>query len=239
MGVQLLLRTNYVDSMKRIIEYIYSKFISVQIFLIRFIFGLIFNFRLIGLGSLVFIAVVSLFRWNGAELTNNVLIVCGLIFLASVFEDIQKWNLWGFAGEKKNLYDIPQGNSVSKDAQRPSPEEVSKEENKPLQFMPNEEGNFLKLAFEIERLLRIMTSVTELKDIHPTVNIKQVVNQLNSKGIITDQGKAQIEAILWLRNLLVHGRGNEINEKALVDGTSLAFSLYTEIHNWLNPQNEK
>jgi hypothetical protein len=222
--------------LRKFIEYIYSKFIAVQVFIIRFVFGLLFNFRFIGLLTLVFIAIASLFNIGNAKLTNEILVLCAFIFLASTLSELKNWNLFnGFIkGETKDLSHIPENGGINSSQTKPTSQEVEEAENKPLQLMADDKGNFLALAFEIERLLRVLATVTLNKDVPSTTSAKKVVDDLHSVGMVTDLGKQQIEAIRWLRNLLVHGRDSEINQETLLNGIRLAYSLYNEIYNWLN-----
>lgn len=227
---------------RKFIEYTYSKFVAVQVFIIRFVFGLLFNFRLIGLLTLVFIAIASLFNINNAKLTNEILVLCAFIFIASTLSELKNWNIFnGFLkGETKDLSHIPESGGINSNQSKPTTQEVEEAENKPLQLMAYDKGNFLALAFEIERLLRVLATVTLNKDVPSTENPKKVVEDLHSIGMLTDLGKQQIEAIRWLTNLLVQGRDAEITKETLRDGIRLAYSLYNEIYQWLNkPESEK
>jgi len=229
------------SNLKKFIEYIYSKFISDQIFIIRFVFGLLFNFRLIGLLTLVFITLTSLFGLWNAKLTNEVLVLCAMIFLASTLSELKSWNFFNglLKGETKDLGEIPVNGGIDTTKNPPNTKEVKEAENKPIQLMPYEKGNFLVLAFEIERLLRVLATVTLSKDVPSNSSPKKVVDDLHSVGMITDLGKEQIAAIIWLRNLLVHGRESEINQETLNDGIRLAYNFYMEIYNWLNKPQTK
>lgn len=227
---------------KHFAEYIYSKFISVQVFLVRFVFGLIFNFRLIGLLTLVFIALTSLFSLWGARLTGEILVLCAMILLASTLSELKNWNFFNglLKGETKDLTSIPENGGINTNQSKPDSEKVEQAENKPIQLMADDKGNFLSLAFEIERLLRVLATVTLNKDVPSNTSPKKVVDDLHNVGMVTDLGKQQIEAVRWLRNLLVHGRESEINQETLHNGIRIAFNLYMEIYNWLNkPQAEQ
>lgn len=180
------------------------------------------------------ITISSVYSWFGAKLSGDILVLCGLMFLLSVFHDLKSWNLWGFKGESRDLSNIPKTGAIDNTLEKPSSKEISDAENEPIQLMDNAKGNFLALAFEIERQLRILATVTLAKDVPATTNPKKLVDELHAVGMITDNGKAQIDAIRWLRNLLVHGRDSEINQDTLTQGITIAFNLYTEIYNWLN-----
>jgi len=196
--------------------------------------------KFIGLISLVFIAIASTFPSSGASITPALLILCALIFLFSMFSEIKNWEIWGLIkGEnKEDLSKVPQGDGISETSVKIDKKDIAEAEKKPLVLMPANYGNFLVLAFEIERLLRILASVVLKKNIFPQANLKQLVSELNEKGIVTDNGKAQIDAVTRLRNLIVHGRSNEIDEETLSLGITIAFNFYSELFNWLNnPQN--
>lgn len=111
------------------------------------------------------------------------------------------------------------------------------EKQAPLQLMDTAQGNFLALAFEIERLLRIFATVWLAKDIPNNVNVMNLTKELRKNDLLTDNGVKQLEAIRWIRNLLVHGRQTEINEATLEAGIQLAHSLYIELYNNLYSEN--
>ncbi len=215
---------------------------SFQGVLIQIMLSTVLNFRFIGFSILVVVLIVSLFNWHGAKITNELLVLCGFIFLGSVFSELKSWNLWGFKGEKRDLSVVPDSGAIDSGQSKPNEKDVNKAENQPIQLMENGKGNFLTLAFEIERLLRVLGTVSLVKDIPSTTNPKRLVDDLYNIGMLTDNGRQQIEAVRWLRNILVHGRDSEINAETLNQGIRIASSLYTEIFNWLNKtniQNEK
>jgi len=181
-----------------------------------------------------------LFNWKRAKLTNEILILCGFIFLASSLSELKSWNIFnGFIkGETKDITSIPESGGINREQSKPTEQEVTKAVNQPIQLMAYDKDNFLALAFEIERLLRVLATVTLSKDIPSNINPKRLVEELHSVGMITDIGKQQINAIRWLRNLLVHGREAEINQETLNSCITLAFNLYMEIYKWLNNENK-
>ena len=99
--------------------------------------------------------------------------------------------------------------------------------------MDTAQGNFLALAFEIERLLRIYATVWLAKDIPNNINVSNLTKELRQKDLLTDNGVKQLEAIRWIRNLIVHGRQGEINQSTLEVGIQIAYSLYMELYNQL------
>jgi len=107
------------------------------------------------------------------------------------------------------------------------------EKQAPLQLMDTAQGNFLALAFEIERLLRIYATVWLAKDIPNNINVSNLTKELRQKDLLTDNGVKQLEAIRWIRNLIVHGRQGEINQSTLEVGIQIAYSLYMELYNQL------
>ena len=95
-------------------------------------------------------------------------------------------------------------------------------------------GNFLALAFEIERLLRVSLIALMGEDSPPNLSTHKLVKLLHEKGLLTDSGVEQIGSIKWLRNMLVHGRGNEVPEYTLNAGIQIASSLYHELSEWIS-----
>lgn len=136
------------------------------------------------------------------------------------------------------LEDLKGEGSINEDS-NPSPtsEEVQKaEEAVVIQLMEPTTGNFLTLAFEIERLLKIAAS-TILEG--EALKKKDMVSpiELREKGLLTEAGVKKVESIRWLRNMLVHGRAEEIDKESLDLGVQVAGDLYREISDWLNPNN--
>jgi len=99
--------------------------------------------------------------------------------------------------------------------------------------MDTTKGNFLELAFQIEHLLRLSAAALSGKDITPATLPLLVTDMLREKGLLTDEGVAQIESIRWLRNMFTHGRDSEISSSMLTLGESIASQLYEELRDWL------
>lgn len=184
---------------------------------------------------LAFILLASLFRWFGADLNNNVLGIALMILLLSLFSDLKKFSFWGLVGEKE-AKDIQ--NLIGKDGVQelpsPSSKDIQEAQEQPMQLMENIQGNFLALAFEIERLLRVAGTILLGKDVPQNSNPKKIASMLKDKGLLTDIGEKQVESIRWLRNMLVHGRQSELTAPTLDTGTQVAWGLYNELLNWVN-----
>ena len=194
--------------------------------------------KLIGFLALLIVLFTSLFKIWRADLTNNVLGVALMVLLLSLFSDLKKFNFWGLTGEKKEEKELEK--TVGKDpispknAPKVKPADVKlAQKQTPLPRMDSTQGSFLSLSFEIERLLRIAAAVLSNKLIPSNSNMKSIVQIVKEKGLLNDDGEEQVELISWLRNMLVHGRSNEISAKALDNGYEVAKTLYEELIDWL------
>lgn len=186
-------------------------------------------------------AFFGFFKVKGGVIDNNILAILLMMLLITLFSDLKEFNFWGLWGKKseKDFRDLESKDAIPRNSK---PTEIDQEQvaqvsaNTPLQLMDNLQGNFLAFAFEIERLLRIYATVTLVKDIPQTMSPVKLVKELRDAELLTDNGVKQIEAIRWLRNILVHGRQSEINEATLQGGIQIASTLYQELNQQLNPQ---
>jgi uncharacterized protein YutE (UPF0331/DUF86 family) len=195
--------------------------------------------RIIGLIALIAVLFASLFKVAGADLTNNVTAVALMVLLISLFSDLKDFNFWGLKGtakEEKKLKDLKGEEGISQTKQPKVTEnkvqQVMRQET--VVLMDNEKGNFLALAFDIERLLRIGAAVLAGEADPSTINAAKTIEILKSNGVLTSAGQEQIESIRWLKNMLIQGRENELAEDTLKNGIELAYDLYMELKNWLD-----
>lgn len=190
---------------------------------------------------LILIAVLSFSLFKRVDISNGQLAILLMVLLLSLFSDLKEFDFWGLKGKKaendikelagKKAFVEKDGNINKKKL-----DEAAKQA--PLQLMDTVQGNFLVLAFEIERLLRIFATVWLAKDVPNNVNVTNLTKELRQKDLLTDSGVKQLEAIRWIRNLLVHGRQSEINQATLDTGIQLAQTLYIELYNNLYGQNQ-
>lgn len=205
------------------------------------ILSVLINMKVLGFITLVFVLISSLFKvWN-AELTNNVTCIAVMVLLLALFSDLKKFNFWGLTGEKKEkeIESSVGKQGISKTGKQDiDSEEVHKaQQETQIQLMDTTTGNFLSLAFEIERLLRVAANVIFQADNTNKMSPDKLVKKLQESGLLTENGVKQIDSIRYLRNMIVHGRTSELPESTLTAGISLAWSFYTELYNWLqNPQ---
>lgn len=183
----------------------------------------------------------SLFKINGAELSNNVVAVLLMLLLLTLFSDLKEFNFWGLWGKKdkeKEFQELKGGQAVEDKDQRSITDEVALDsaERKQISLMDPTKGNFLALAFEIERLLRIFANINLGKDVGSFVS-DQVISELHSRGLLTDLGTKQVNAIRWLRNEFIHAQDHNVTPQTLNDGIAVAYSLQNELFNWLYPAN--
>lgn len=200
--------------------------------------------RIIGLIALIGALFASLFHLGGADLTNNVTVVALMVLLISLFSDLKDFDFWGLKGtakEEKKLKELKGEEGVSQSKQ---PKVTENKIQKVLRqdtvvLMDNERGNFLALAFDIERLLRVGAAVL-LGIVDPSsVNPSKSLEVLREHGVLTPAGLEQVETIRWLRNMLIHGRENELAEDTISSGIDLAYDLYMELKQWLDAPPEK
>lgn len=190
----------------------------------------------IGFFILIFVLFASLFKLWGADLNNNVLGIALMILLLSLFSDLKRFSFWGLVGEKeaKNIKNLIGQDGVKDETPGPDKNDLQQAQEQPIQLMENAQGNFLALAFEIERLLRLAATIILGKDVPPNATPKKIASMLTEKGLLTEIGEKQVETIRWLRNMLVHGRQTEVATVTLDSGTEIAWSLYNELLNWVN-----
>jgi hypothetical protein len=185
---------------------------------------------------LLLVGVLLLSLFKEINVSNSHLAILLMILLTSLFSDLKEFDFWGLKGKKaeKKLKELEGKRAISEKEGTISKRKLDEAEKQtPLQLMDTVQGNFLALAFEIERLLRIFAAVWLAKDIPNNVNVANLSKELRQKDLLTDNGVKQLETIRWIRNLLVHGRQGEINQAALDSGIKIAYSLYMELYNQL------
>lgn len=185
---------------------------------------------------LTLIGVLALSLFKDVNITNGQLAVLLMIVLLSLFSDLKEFDFWGLKGKKaeKDIKELEGKEAIAKKEKDINKDKLDEAEKQPpLQLMDTAQGNFLALAFEIERLLRIYATVWLAKDIPNNINVTNLTKELRQKDLLTDNGVKQLDAIRWVRNLLIHGRQNEINQATLDTGIQIAQSLYMELYNQL------
>lgn len=179
---------------------------------------------------------ISLFDKN-VTLSNSQIGLSTMVLLLALFSDLKEFDFWGLKGKKSEEKLLAlEGEKALPDKKLKIDKEKLDDAEKspaPIQLMDTSQGNFLALAFEVERLLRIFGTVGLVKDIPNNVNIQTLTRELREKDLLTDIGVQQINAIRWIRNILVHGRQNEINQAALDTGIEIAHGLYRELYHQL------
>lgn len=171
------------------------------------------------------------------ELTNQHVALAIMLLLLALFSDLKEFDFWGLKGKKteKELRDLEGSKALPNKKVKVDQARLDEAEKSPapLQLMDTSQGNFLALAFEVERLLRIFATTSLAKDVPNNVNIRSLTNELRKKDYLTDQGVKQLEAIRWVRNIIVHGRQSEINQATLEAGIEIALGLYRELYKQL------
>ncbi|MEN9328757.1 MAG: hypothetical protein RI947_1565 [Candidatus Parcubacteria bacterium] len=195
--------------------------------------------KLIGFIALIIVLFASLFHIAGADLTNNVLGVALMVLLSSLFSDLKEFNFWGLKGvskEEEKLKKLKGEEGIT------TPKKLKFSQSKVQQAvrhdtvvtMDNQQANFLALAFEIERLMRISATVLLGEELPAGINQGKVVDILYENGVLTSAGREQIDSIRWLRNMLVQGRATELAKDTLRDGIDISLALYTDLKTWLD-----
>jgi hypothetical protein len=197
--------------------------------------------KYIGFVVLILVLFASLFKFQGADLTNNVSAIALMVLLLSVFSDLKEFNFWGLTGTrdlKENLQNL-QGKPVIDTSNLPK---VSK--TKVQQAQMNTEvvtqagstkNNFLELFFEIEKLLRTVASVSKGGNISATMTLKDLTNFLKDKNILTSDGVELLNHLKTLRDGIVQG-DEKLGDDVVKTGIEIAEDLYGDLKNWIeNP----
>jgi hypothetical protein len=183
--------------------------------------------------TLVSVLYISLFN-DSVNLTNNLMALALMILLLSLSSDLKEFDFWGLKGKikEKKLRELEGEQALPDKTVEIDSKKLDEAEKVPasLKLMDDAQGNFLALAFEVERLLRVFATVGLVKDVPSNTNIKSLISELRKADLLTDAGVKQWEGIRWLRNMLVHARHNEINQATLEAGVEIALSFYAELY---------
>lgn len=168
---------------------------------------------------------------------QEVLYLCVLVTLISLFSELKEFNFWGLAGKKSesnNIQNIEDGKALNEDMEIiVSKDVLTDPQSNKLPTLDGDKVNFLAISFEIERLLRVFATTSLSKDIPSNINPSDLTRELQDAQLITEAGLRQIEAVRWVRGLLVQGRESELANATMIDAISIAQSLYEELFNIL------
>lgn len=201
--------------------------------------------KLIGIVVLNLILLAGVFGWWGAQLSNQAVSVAIMVLLLSLISDLKEFDFWGLKGKSKEQQRIEQKIVRTKDKapvntskMRRAPKQKTKatpsvpSPAQPTYLMGDLKANFLQLSFDLERLLR--SAAQRLGEpVESSTSASRVTDMLVDKGLLTAGGKEQMEIIRAIRNLIVYGRDEEINEYILQTGWDMAYTLYSELYSWL------
>lgn len=185
---------------------------------------------------LVLIAVLVFSFFKGIAVSNVQVSLLIMILLLALFSDLKEFDFWGLKGKKaeKEIKKLEGKKAFSGNEGMISKKKLADAEKQPpLQLMDTAQGNLLTLAFEIERLLRIYATVWLAKDIPSSADVLHITKELRKKDLLTENGVKQLEAIRWMRNLLVNGRQDQLDQETLDAGLQLAQNLYMELYDSL------
>lgn len=181
---------------------------------------------------------VTLLGLAPAELSNTTVALALMIVLLAVFADLKEFNFWGISGKKKedDIKKLQGASLINEDTElQPSPYKLRKanKDDTPNQ-MERLPDNFLALAYEIERLLRIiarsiMRSTEETAELSPD----KVLHYLEDEELLTPEACEAIEAIREIRTLLVHNNESHISLPVLESTYALSISIHKQLKNWI------
>lgn len=195
--------------------------------------------KYVGFAVLIIALFASLFKFYGADLTNNVTALSLMVLLLSVFSDLREFNFWGLTGtrELKESLKKLQGKPAFEQENLPK---VSK--TKVQQAQMNTEvvtqtgsprSNFLELFFEIEKLLRTVASVTKGNSISVNMTLKELMSYLSDKKILTLDGVEMLNHLKTIRDSVVHG-DEKLGDDVIKTGIAIADDLYNDLKSWVD-----
>lgn len=195
--------------------------------------------RNLGLIALIIALFISLFKYQGAELTNNVLLLALMVLLAILFPDLKEFDFWGLKGKQKEQElkelegKVPVVESSGKKRTKVQKTKVEEARQQTV-IQPDEPsiGHFLTLSFEIERLIKIIAAA--LTDPVKAQTPQAASQILFDQGILTQDGMRQIEAIRDLVKFITDGRAQDITPEVLESATKIAYDLYLGLKGWLS-----
>ncbi len=194
--------------------------------------------KYIGFVALILVLFASLFKFYGADLTNNVTAISLMVLLLSLFSDLKEFNFWGLTGTrdlKENLQNL-KGKPALDTTNLPK---VSK--TKVQQAQMNTEvvtqtgsprSNFLELFFEIEKLLRTVASVTKGNTISVNMTLTDIINYLKDKRILTKDGVELLNHLRTLREGIAQG-DSRLSDDVVKTGITIADDLYNDLKSWI------
>lgn len=193
--------------------------------------------RMIAFIVLIVTLFVSLFHVGGATLNNETLGVALMVLLASLFSDLKDFNFWGLQGTRKEEQELKslEGKEAILPENAPKPNKTKLQtlrKQETIVLDESETGNFLTLAYEIERLLRIAAALVSA-DLQPTRTLRRSVETLKDHKILTQNGADQVRSINWLRDMIVQGKSHVLDASTLEAGTRIAYDLYKQLKDWL------
>lgn len=199
--------------------------------------------KIIGLVVLNVILLSSVFGWWGAQLSNQAVSIAIMVLLLSLISDLKEFDFWGLKGKSKEQQRIQQQIVQTKDktpvntskirrTARPKAKSAESLPAQPTYLMGDVKANFLQLSFDLERILR--QAAKRLGEaVEPSTSASNVTDMLVNKGLLTAGGKEQMDIIRAIRNLIVYGRDEEIDDFILQTGWDMAYNLYSELYTWL------
>ena len=195
--------------------------------------------RNLGVLALIIALFVALFKFHGADLTNNVLLLALMVLLAILFPDLKEFDFWGIKGKQKEeeFKKLEGKPSVTPPPTKKKLPATKVEQARQQTILEPEEptvGHFMTIGFEIERLMRIIgMAVTKPEEV---VTPSKAATILAAKGIMTDDGKQQYQAIRDLMQSIMDGRVTELTPELLDTASKVAYDLYLGLKSWLDRQ---
>lgn len=193
----------------------------------------------IALFTLILALLLSLFNFFGAHLDNNGVAVALMILLLAVFADLAEFNFWGISGKKK----VDQLKKLSTEAvinpqstvEKPSPYKIRKAtKDDALTEFDSLRDNFLALAFDLERLLRIAAkSMVRTQAETAELTPDDALLIIESSELLTPPAIEGIIKVREVRELMTTGKNYQVTLQTLEASYKLAKTIYLEISDWL------
>lgn len=181
---------------------------------------------------------VSIFNIGNAEINNNSIALALMLLLLALFSDLKEFNFWGLQGKKteealRKLVDAPVINENLEDA--PSVYKLRKaQKDDALDQLGSLKDNFLAVAFEMERQLRVIArSLTRSTESTAQLSPETVLEQLEEQEFLTPEACDSIEQIREIRKSLTQP-GGRVPTETLEASLKLATNLHDRFKQWLD-----
>ncbi len=200
--------------------------------------------KVIGIVVLNLVLLASVFHWGSANLTNQSVSVALMVLLISLFSDLSEFDFWGLKGTREQdkikaaLEETKDQPAVEPNSELPAPgrkkgQDLEAAVMEPKYVATPTKTDLLEVSFALERLLRVAASRVTNGAIGPEVSLEKIIQLLKQREILTEAGVDQLTAIEAVRDLLIHGREEELNNQIIRTAYELAAGLYSGLYSLL------